>query len=56
MDILVLIVLVICTFFQMYVQKKNNKSLKKIADKLTFVASICAILLVVFKIVSLFNK
>lgn len=48
MSLIAMIILIICNFLQMYVNKKEIKSLKKAVEALTLIASIGCLVVVVF--------
>lgn len=55
MSLIAMIILIICNFLQMYVNKKEIKSLKKAVDTLTLIASIACLVVVFVEIVEKFS-
>lgn len=55
MSLIAMIILIICNFLQMYVNKKEIKSFKKSVDTLTLIASIACLVVVFVEIVEKFS-
>ena len=55
MSLIAMIILIICNFLQMYVNKKGIKSYKKAVETITLIASIACLVVVFVEIVEKFS-